>query len=431
MKKFLFGITMVVLGMRFAYSQQSFNVQEYGRSIVDTLASSYFKGRGYIKEGDNLAAAFIASEFYKMKLKQFTGALNYYQNFSFPVNTFPNDVFLAVDDQYLISGREFVPEAGCPDISGTWNLAWLDSLTLSDEKLYKEFARRNFADYFIVIDDKGITDPDQLKIIKNISKNPFGAKGLIFIRSKITWSVATELSSFPMFDVVRGTIERGAKQMRVLVNSKFIDDYPTRNVLGYIEGAEKPDSFLVFSAHYDHLGKIGRRVYFPGANDNASGIAMMLSLAKWFSQPENKPKYSMAFFAFAGEEAGLIGSSKYTMYPIFPLSKIKFLFNVDIMGTGDEGITVVNATEFKPEFALLDTINKQKNYLVQIKKRGPAANSDHYPFFMNKVKCFFAYTMGGVKFYHDIDDRPQTLPLNEFADLHALFRDFMIELQKQ
>lgn len=421
---FLLGLSV------FGYSQ-SFDVRQYGRSMVDTLASPYFKGRGYIKEGDNLAAAFIASEFYKMKLKQFPGALNYYQNFSFPVNTFPKDIFLAVDDQYLIAGREFVPEAGCPDISGTWNLAWLDSITLSDEKLYKEFARRSFADHFIVIDDRGITDPDNQKLIKNMSKNPFGARGLIFIRNKITWSVATEISPFPMFEVVRGTIQRGAKQMRVLVDSKFIDDYSTRNVLGFIEGSEKPDSFLVFSAHYDHLGKIGRRVYFPGANDNASGIAMMLSLAKWFSMPENRPKYSMAFFAFAGEEAGLIGSTRYTMYPIFPLAKIKFLFNVDIMGTGDEGITVVNSTEFKNEFALLDTINRQKNYLVQIKKRGPAANSDHYPFFQNKVRCFFAYTMGGVKFYHDIDDRPETLPLNEFADLHALFRDFMIELQNR
>jgi aminopeptidase YwaD len=407
----------------------NFNILAFGRSVVDTLASPYFKGRGYIKEGDNMAAYFVASEFYKCKLKTFVGAKNYYQNFNFPVNTFPRDVFVAIDDQYLTCGRDFVPDAGCPDVKGTWNLIWLDSATVADGEAYKKFARRDFSTYFIVVDDQGVTDPDQKKIFKNMALNPFGAKGLIYLKPKITWSVATEVLPFPMIEIVRGNISKQSKQMKILVDSKFVDDYPSRNVIGYVQGKEKPDSFIVLSAHYDHLGKIGRVVYFPGANDNASGIAMLLSLAKWFSAPENQPKYSIVFMAFGAEEAGLVGSSRYNMYPVFPLSQIKFLLNVDIMGTGDDGITVVNATEFKKEFAILDSINTKKNYLVQIKKRGPAANSDHYPFYENKVRCFFAYTMGGVKFYHDIDDRRETLPMNEFEDLHFLFRDFINEIQ--
>ncbi len=428
MKKLIL-IVLFPFGILFGQPSTTFDIKAFGRSVVDTLSSPYYKGRGYIKEGDNLAAYFVASEFYKCKLKTFIGAKNYYQNFNFPVNTFPRDVFVAIDDQYLICGRDFVPESGCPDVKGTWNIVWLDSATVADGEAYKKFARRDFTTSFIVIDDKGVTDPDQKKIFKNMALNPYGAKGLIYIRPKITWSVSTEVSPFPIIEIVRGSITKESKQMKVLVDSKFIDDYPCRNVMGYIEGKEKPDSFIVISAHYDHLGKIGRTVYFPGANDNASGIGMLLSLAKWFSAPVNQPKYSIVFMAFGAEEAGLIGSTRYNMYPVFPLAKIKFLFNVDIMGTGDEGITVVNATEFKKEFEILDSINIKKQYLVQIKKRGPAANSDHYPFYENKVRCFFAYTMGGVKFYHDIDDRSKTLPLNEFEDLHLLFRDFINEIQ--
>lgn len=430
MKRFITIISFVVFCLNLSGQQfTNSDIAIFGRTIVDSLASPYFKGRGYIKEGDNLAAYFVASEFHKMGLKKFVGAKNYYQNFNFPVNIFPRDCFAAIDDNYLICGRDFVPDPGCPDVKGTWNLVWLDSATVANPEEYKKFAKRNFSTYFIVVDDKGVTDPDQKKIFKNMSLNPFGARGLIFIRTKITWGVATEVAQFPILEIVRGNIQKSSKQMKVLVDSKFIDDYPSRNVIGYIEGKEKPDSFLVVSAHYDHLGKIGRTVYFPGANDNASGIAMMLSLAKWFSLPQNQPKYSIAFIGFGAEEAGLIGSTRYNMYPVFPVSKIKFLLNVDIMGTGDEGITVVNSTEFKKEFAIMDSINTQKQYLVQIKKRGPAANSDHYPFYENKVRCFFAYTMGGVKYYHDIDDRAETLPLNEFADLHLLFRDFMNEIQ--
>jgi aminopeptidase YwaD len=422
-------LSFLSLGSAKSQNAPNFDIQAYGRQIVDTLASPYFKGRGYIKEGDHTAAYFVATEFYNFGLKKFIGAKNYYQNFSFPVNTFPRDVFAAVDDEYLICGRDFVPEAGCPDIKGTWNIVWLDSATVADNEAYKNFARRDFSTYFIVVDDKGVTDPDQKKILKNIALNPFGAKGLIYIRPKLTWSVSTEVSPFPIIEMVRGNISKKSKQIRLQIDSKFIDDYPCRNVIGYVEGKEKPDSFIVISAHYDHLGKIGRTVYFPGANDNASGIAMMLSLAKYFSMPENQPKCSIAFIGFGAEEAGLIGSSKYNMYPVFPLSQIKFLLNVDIMGTGDEGITVVNSTEFKKEFDILDSINIDKQYLVQIKKRGPAANSDHYPFYENKVRCFFAYTMGNVKFYHDIDDRRETLPLTEFKDLHLLFRDFITKIQ--
>lgn len=427
MKRYLFIFLFLIVAAK--ANSQTFDIQKYGRGIVDTLASPFFKGRGYIKEGDNLAAYYVASEFYKLGLKKFVGAKNYYQNFNFPVNTFPRDVFAAVDDQYLICGRDFVPDAGCPDIKGTWNIVWLDSTTVASDDAYKAFARRDFSTYFIVVDDKGVTDPDQKKIFKNISLNPFGAKGLIYVRPKITWSVATEISPFPIIEIVRGNITQQSKQIRLLVDSKFIDDYPCRNVIGYVEGSEKPDSFIVISAHYDHLGKIGRTVYFPGANDNASGIAMMLGLAKWYSMPANKPKCSIAFIGFGAEEAGLIGSTRYTMYPVFPLSQIKFLFNVDIMGTGEEGITVVNSTEFKREFEILDSININKQYLTAIKKRGPAANSDHYPFYEKKVRCFFAYTMGAVKFYHDIDDRAATLPLNEFTDLHFLFRDFIDKIQ--
>lgn len=401
----------------------------YGRYIVDTLSSERFRGRGYIKEGENKAAYFIASEFMRMGLKQFTGARNYYQNFTMSVNTFPRDVFLAVDNNYLRAGRDFVPRPNCPDIKGTWNVVWLDSNTVASNDEYKKFARRDFSDHFIVIDDKGVTDEDQKNIFKNMAKNPFGARGLIYIREKITWGVATSVGSYPVFEIVRGNIDKGAEKVRVNVDSKYYDEYHARNVIGYIEGKVQPDSFIVVSGHYDHLGQLGRNVFFPGANDNASGIGMMLSLAKWYSQPENQPDYSIAFVGFGAEEAGLIGSVKYVRYPVFPLDKIRFLLNVDIMGTGEEGITVVNATEFKEEFNLLNGINDDKNYLVTIRQRGPAANSDHYPFFQNDVRCFFAYTMGAVKFYHDIDDRGETLPLNEFEDMHFLFREFIDQLQ--
>ena len=94
------------------------------------------------------------------------------------------------------------------------------------------------------------------------------------------------------------------------------------------------------------------------------------------------------------------------------------------MGTGEEGITVVNATIFPKEFALLKQVNDQNHYLAKVASRGKAANSDHYWFSEKGVPAIFIYTMGGIKAYHDVFDVSKTLPLNEYNHLFKLLIDF-------
>jgi Zn-dependent M28 family amino/carboxypeptidase len=171
---------------------------------------------------------------------------------------------------------------------------------------------------------------------------------------------------------------------------------------------------------------MGKEAWFPGANDNASGVSVLLNLAKYYAA--HPPKYSVAFIFFSGEEAGLIGSQYYSTHPLFPLSKIKFLTNLDLLGTGDDGIMVVNATVFKSQFEKLNTINTEKNYVRQIKQRGKAANSDHYWFTEKGVPSFFIYTMGGIQAYHDIYDVEKTLPLTKYLEVCELLIAFSASL---
>ena len=117
---------------------------------------------------------------------------------------------------------------------------------------------------------------------------------------------------------------------------------------------------------------------------------------------------------------GLIGSKNFVDYPLFPLKKVKFLLNFDILGTGDDGIKVVNGTEFVPEFDRLVKLNDENRLLAKVSKRGKAAISDHYCFTEKGVRCFYWYTLGGVAHYHDVHDKPETLPLNEFEDVFRL-----------
>jgi hypothetical protein len=98
---------------------------------------------------------------------------------------------------------------------------------------------------------------------------------------------------------------------------------------------------------------------------------------------------------------------------------------LDLLGTGDEGITVVNATEYKTAFESLKNSNEQQHLLPTIKPRGKAANSDHYWFTERGVPCFFIYTMGGISAYHDVHDRPETLPLTRYKNVFRLLTTFI------
>jgi Zn-dependent M28 family amino/carboxypeptidase len=152
---------------------------------------------------------------------------------------------------------------------------------------------------------------------------------------------------------------------------------------------------------------------------------MMLDLMR---EIKKKPlPYSVVFIAFAAEEAGLLGSVYYTQLPLFPLSQISLLINLDMMGTGDKGMTVVNATLFPKEFQDIQLLNLNKDYLPVIQSRGKAANSDHYYFAEKGVKAFFFYLMGEYKYYHDIYDTPEALTFSKYKEAFLLIHDFLHE----
>jgi Zn-dependent M28 family amino/carboxypeptidase len=106
------------------------------------------------------------------------------------------------------------------------------------------------------------------------------------------------------------------------------------------------------------------------------------------------------------------------------MKKIRFVLNLDIMGSGEEGITVVNATEYTEEFELLTAINNELNLLPRVKSRGETSNSDHYFFHKNGVPSFFIYTMGTNKNYHDVFDTYDALTFEAYNNVMKLLQVF-------
>ena len=353
-----------------------------GKKMVDTLTSAAFWGRGYTNDGMTKAAKFLTAEFQSYGLTPMNGN-GFLQEFSYSVNTFPGKMEVSVNGKNLIPGKDFIIAAESQGIKAD------GKLIPSSEK-----------DQFI--------NPKERLIFK--------------LEDKLTWEVSQEVADYSVVQVDRKSVLLPLSSFKVNFENKLIKKFNAANICGMVRGTAKPDSVILITAHYDHLGGMGEKIFFPGANDNASGVSLLMNLAKYYAA--NPQPYSIGFILFAGEEAGLLGSKYFTENPLVPLKKIRFLTNTDLAGTGEEGITVVNATEFPTEFEWMKKINEEQKLLVAVNARGKAANSDHYFFTEKGVPSFFFYTLGGIKAYHDIFDKPETLPLNEHEDLFKLLISF-------
>jgi hypothetical protein len=362
------------------------------RPLVDTLASPYMGGRGYVDSGLYRAAAFIEDFFKQVDLRPAPGARHYRQVFTHSVNTFNGSARLSINGNDLLSGKDFVVHPGSRGIKGVGQLQLLDSI-------------------------RWIDAANRLVIEK---------------ADKLTWGVSTTQDNYTLCQVLSTALPKNPTQYEISLDATLIESFASPNIIAYVPGTAVADSFLVLTAHYDHLGKLGtleqsEPAIFYGANDNASGLATLLAMARYLSQ--NPLRYSVLFIAFAGEEAGLLGSKYFTQNPLVPLKKMRFLVNLDLLGTGEEGIMVVNATEFTAEFLLLESLNqKQPQPLAKIGQRGKAANSDHYWFSEAGVPSFFIYTLGGINAYHDIYDRRETLPLTCTATVANMLVAFFAAL---
>jgi aminopeptidase YwaD len=118
-------------------------------------------------------------------------------------------------------------------------------------------------------------------------------------------------------------------------------EVPASNVVGILDGSDPvlKNEVIVVGAHYDHLGRGGEGSLAPkegdihhGADDNASGTAGLLELARIFSQQHPRPRRTIVFIAFSGEEEGLLGSNYYVNHPIVPLANTVAMINMDMIG---------------------------------------------------------------------------------------------------
>ncbi|MCX7806322.1 MAG: M20/M25/M40 family metallo-hydrolase [Planctomycetota bacterium] len=216
---------------------------------------------------------------------------------------------------------------------------------------------------------------------------------------------------------------------RLKMASAFVKDVATsRNVIGIVAGADAAlaDEAVVIGAHYDHigLGEVGSRggkgKVHPGADDNASGVAGLLALARAFAKNPARPRRSIVFAAFTGEEIGLVGSQHYVEHPVVPLEKTSAMINLDMIGRASEGRVAILGAGTSPAFKdILRECGKANPDLKQLYGSSGLAPGDNASFFRKGVPVLFFHT-GLHADYHTPSDTPDKLNYDACAEVCRL-----------
>lgn len=374
-------------------------------------------GRGASGKGDLRAADWLVQEMKRRGAQPFEGT-SYTHPFTYAINVFEGEMALGDGKQNWSPGVDYIIHSKSNSGKGKASIVYIDK---SDSSRFKNSSLKNKA----AVLPKLIFSQWMKKGNTQRLQWLYSAACIVLLtEDKLVMGLSDQVFPTVVFECKQSKWSRKLTHLHWDVEQAVVQ-HNAQNIVGKIEGTQVKDSFIVFSAHYDHLGAMGNSTYFPGANDNASGVSMVLEWINYFTT--HPPKYSILFLLFAGEEAGLKGSTRWVEEHIPVLPQIRFLFNLDLVGTGEEGIMLVNGTLYPAEVERIKEINNQSNGLPYIKTRGPAANSDHYPFYLHKVPCFFLYTLGGIAYYHDVFDKPETLLLTHYTVVFQLITQFQNE----
>ena len=392
------------------------------KRVVKELSSSRYQGRGYARGGANKAGRYLEKEFRKVGVDAVT-----LQPFTIDINTFPGAMEMWADGKKLRAGMDFSMREYSPGVKGEFPVYHVDTLNFDRDALLADLARPENAGCLVCC-DFWFTYKHREVFSKLQKAGECPNAGLL-----LTWAApikffkayGEKVVDKPIIWVTPEAIEN-VKSVKVNVENEFLNDYELFNVIAKVEG-RRHDSCYVFTAHYDHLGNLGRKVYYPGANDNASGTAAVVTLAQHYAR--NRPEFDMYFVAFSGEDANLRGSTYFAEHPVVPLSQIKYLFNIDMIGDDNPVLYCEVSDAGMPQYPGFEKVNREQHLFKALNRGALAANSDHYPFAVRGVPCIFLENENGNAFphYHTPADNSKTVRWDSYEPVFKLVTGFIAD----
>ena len=415
------------------------------KKIVKELASAKYQGRGYAKGGANKAGKFLEKEYrkagadevtlqpFKLDIQTFAGRMEMeamtgtgqLDNSQLDNSSSNRQTVKSSNWKKLVPGVDFSMREYSPGVYGEFPVYHVDTLHFDADRMMADLAKPEYANCLVAC-DFWFTYKHRDVFSRLQTKDGCTNAGLIYLWAspiKFFKAYGHRVVDKPIVWVTPEAIE-GVERVRLAVDAKFLKGYECFNVIAKVEG-ERHDSCFVFTAHYDHIGNLGKKVFYAGANDNASGSAAIVTLAAYYAK--HRPKFDMYFLAFSGEDANLRGSTYFVEHPTFPLDRIKYLFNIDMVGDNNPALYCEVSDSGMKDFPLFEKINAEGKYFSELHRGDLAANSDHYVFAVRQVPCIFLENEKGdaYQYYHTIFDNWEHAVFDSYEPLFRLVRDFV------
>ncbi len=434
--RFFIKINFLILSCFLSFSAIAQTDIKQVKKDIEYLSSDALQGRQTGSPGEELSAQYIAQRFKDLKLKKINKS--YYQDFSI------TQLRIAKQDSRLgfcsdETGRKkmgaFKLHEGFYPISQSSNndSAFGKVIDLGYGLISESEDRNDFENYkdlegnifFVRLGyptmEEDIHSP--LADVSSVSQKienciKYGAAGIVFLPGPETAEVPKgQLDNFANIKNIpivysEGLTENPPRRMYCFLKSSiYAPKVKAHNVAGYRNYHKKKT--IVVVAHHDHIGlgeygnsrHTGSQEIHNGADDNASGVATMLELARTL-KGRKFCKHNFLFLAVSGEELGLLGSKFFVNHPLVPIEKIKYVINIDMLGRMDTSkrTLVINGTGTSPIWA--ETIGKLEYDTTQLKivqsKSGLGA-SDHTSFYLKDIPVLHFFS-GQHEDYHKPSD---------------------------
>jgi aminopeptidase YwaD len=476
LKRFTLLIASLLLATAAVAQQLEPSADKLQRHVT-YLASDELDGRRTGTPGANEAAKYIAREFERLGLRRYLQTFPYIGS----VELGKNNVLSVAGAERLRVGEHWMPLGISPNQKLDLTEVVSAGYGITANELNHNDYKGTYSKNQVAIIQKGTPDGDnphgrfttagQLRF-KIAAAQSAGVGALLIISSeddlkndalaRLSYDNAG-LAGIPVAVISKQAAEKLANAKQVTLKTDVVRaDVPAHNVVGVIDGSDPvlKNEAIVIGAHYDHLGRGGEGSLAPrsgeihhGADDNASGTAGVLELARIFSTQQPKLKRTLVFIAFSGEEEGLLGSNYYVNHPLVPLNKTVAMINMDMIGRMKDRKLVIGGVGTAKEWRQLITqANMSQKTTITANSGAPAprgvpivvsANgrpimttdpngafaltmnedgygpSDHSSFYSKQIPVLFFWT-GTHNDYHKPSDTFEKINYNDEARILSL-----------
>lgn len=389
------------------------NVQSHIRYLSDDK----LEGRRAGSKGEELAMDYISDQFKQIGLRP-KGTVGYYQDFTIGEGKQANEgTHFIINDRELKMHEEYFPFPYSPNVS----IEALPAIAMQETGM----------PWFIDLKDAMEENSNNPHFDLNnyihqqaIDLKKRGATALVVYNTspkddqlKFDPKDRSEVTGIPVIYVTRQAAQKYFSDSSASLDIKLKIDIGEKkrnghNVIGYIDNGAP--TTVILGAHFDHLGygedgnsmlRTGEHLIHNGADDNASGTAALIELARILKESKlNKNNY--LFVAFSGEELGLFGSKYFVENPTINLSNVNYMINMDMVGRLNDSSKVLTIGGYgtSPEWSSLISLkNKKSPFLIKIDSSGTGP-SDHTSFYRKEIPVLFFFTGLHADYHKPTDD---------------------------